>query len=187
MKRLLLILLVLVLAAVAAFAVLFFTGNLPQVTALINPLQQKTLENDPNCSYNWATQPLPEVSAELQKKLIKLGLRASEVNAAAYGENCVLADGTIERFITRQTDLYFKVPVADFEDLELLGSIAEEIIRFVQDIPRDALPGPQEGYLQVNYIAADGKMQSLWFQNSDGQAYLEKGLSGADLYRKLFK
>lgn len=187
MKRLLLSLLILILAVLLVLAGLFFTGNLPQLEALIGPIQQKTLENDPNCAYVWATQPLPELTAELQKKLIKLDVRASEVNAAAFGENCVLADGTVDRFITRQTDLYFMVPVADFEDQDLLGSITEEIILFVRDIPQNTLPGPQEGYIQVNFISADGRMQSLWFQGSDGLAYLDKGLKGADLYKKLFK
>lgn len=187
MKRLLLFLLILILAALLALAVLYFTGNLPQFEAVLGPLQQKTLGNDPDCSYTWASQPLPELTAELQKKLIKLDVRASEVNAAAYGENCVLADGTVGRFITRQTDLYFMSPVTDFEDRELLGSITEEIILFARDIPEGTLPGPQEGFIQINFISADGKMQSLWFQGSDGLAYLDEGLKGAELYKKLFK
>lgn len=187
MKRLLLFLLILVLAAALALAVLFFTGNLPRLAGLVAPLQQKTLANDPACAYTWASQPLPEVTAELQKKLIKLGVRASEVSASAYGENCVLSDGTVDRFLIRETDLYFKSPVADFEDQELLGSITEEIILFVRDIPANSLQGLQEGYIQINFISAAGDMQSLWFQPSDGLKYLEKGLHGAGLYKKLFK
>ncbi len=187
MKRLLFILLILVLAAMLALAILYFTGNFPRLAGLVAPQQQKTLENDPSCGYNWATQPQPDLSAELQKKLIKLGVRASEVSAAAYGENCILSDGTVDHFILRETDLYFKSPVAGFDDRELLGSITEELILFVRDIPADTLPGPQEGYMQIVFISAAGEMQTLWFQPSDGLKYLEKGLHGADLYDKLFK
>jgi len=183
MKRIILIILVvLVLAAVAA---LYFTGNLPQLAELINPQQQKSLGDDPQCSYVWATQPLPEVTVELQKKLIKFEIRASEVEAAAYGENCVLADGSIDRFITMQTDLYFKVPVADFEDQDSLGRIAEETILFVEDIPNNTLPGPQEGYIQVNFISAAGEMQSLWFRLADGRSAINDGLKGAALFEYL--
>lgn len=187
MKRLLFILLVFILAALLAVGVLYVTGNLSRLTSLVAPPQEKTLVNNTDCGYNWATQQQPELTADLQKKLIKLGIRATEVSAAAYGENCLLSDGTVDHFIIRETDLYFKSPVADFTDKDLLGGITEEIILFVKDIPADTLPGPLEGYIQINFISDAGEMQSLWFQPSDGLKYLDKGLHGADLYNKLYK
>lgn len=182
MKRIILILLLVLLAAVA---VLYFTGNLPRIQAIIEPQTQKTTGEDPRCAYVWATQPLPEVTADLQKKLIKMEVRASEVSAAAYGENCVLADGRVDGFVIMQTDLYFKVPVADFLDKDLLGEIARELIEFVEDIPRDTLPGPQAGYLQMNFISSTGEIQSLWFRLADGRSALEDGLQGAALFDHL--
>lgn len=182
MKRILLLLILIVLAAAAA---LYFTGNLPWLEEVVNPQTQMSMGDDPRCAYVWATQPLPDVTAELQKKLIKLELKASEVNAAAYGENCVLADGSVDGFIIMQTDLYFKVPVVDFEDHDLLGGITRDIILFVDDIPPDTLPGPQSGYIQVNFVSATGEMQSLWFRLSEGKAALDDGLQGAELYKKL--
>lgn len=182
MKRILLLLILIVLAVAAA---LYFTGNLPWLEEVVNPQPQTTMGDDPRCGYVWATQPLPDVTAELQKKLIKLELKATEVNAAAYGENCVLADGSVDSFIIMQTDLYFKVPVADFEDLDLLGGITRDIILFVDDIQPDTLPGPQRGYIQVNFVSADGEMQSLWFRQTEGKAALDDGLLGAGLYKEL--
>ena len=80
---------------------------------------------------------------------------------------------------------YFKVPVTDFKDQDSLGRIAEETIRFVEDIPKNTLPGPQEGYIQVNFISSAGEMQSLWFRLADGRSAIGDGLEGAALYEYL--
>ena len=181
MRKFILVFAILVLAGLA---ILYFTGNLQALANLVNP-PQATMVDDTQCGYQWATQPLPDVTAELQQRLEKQNILAAEVNAAAYGENCVLADGTIARFLAKQTDLYFKVPVADMEDTQNLGELAEGIILFVEDIPADLLVGPNEGYIQINYSSAFGQMASLWFQPSTGRAALDKGLRGADLYNKL--
>jgi len=182
MKRILILLILILLAGLAA---LYFTGYLPQLENIFLRPTQLPVDEDPACGYMWATQPLPDLSADLQKKAIKLGLRASEVSAAAYGENCVLADGTIDHFSAMQTDLYFKVEVDNLEDLDTLGSIAEEIIGFVEDIPQNTLEGPNSGYIQINYTSYHGDMQSLWFRLTDAQAALQSGLTGAELYKDL--
>lgn len=182
MKR---ILILLILILIAGLAALYLTGYLPELENLFLRPTEQPAADDPDCGYMWATQPLPDLSADLQKKAIKLGLRASEVSAAAYGENCVLADGTIDHFSAMQTDLYFKVPVENLEDLDSLGAIAEEIIGFVEDIPQSTLQGPNSGYIQINYTSYHGKMQSLWFRLTDAQAALQNGLAGADLYKDL--
>jgi len=165
MRKFILVFAILVLAGLA---ILYFTGNLRALANLVNP-PQAAMVDDTQCGYQWATQPLPDVTAELQQRLEKQNTLAAEVNAAAYGENCVLADGTIARFLAKQTDLYFKVPVADMEDTQNLGELAEGIILFVEDIPADLLVGPNEGYIQINYSSAFGQMASLWFQPSTGR------------------
>ncbi|HBA92713.1 MAG TPA: hypothetical protein DCZ08_13545, partial [Anaerolineaceae bacterium] len=138
MRKFILVLAVLVLAGLA---ILYFTGNLQGLADMFNPRQ--TTIDDTQCAYVWATQPLPDISAKLQQRLEKQEVLAAEVNAAAYGENCVLADGSVARFLARQTDLYFKVPVTDIEDKQTLGELTEGIINFVQDIPADTLVGTQ--------------------------------------------
>lgn len=163
----------------AAFAVLYFTGNLPW--------QEKPEDAalDGPCAYTWASQPLPELSQTLQQRLEKQEILATEVRAAAYGENCILADGTVDHFLTRQTDLYFQVPVVEIEDRQTQGEIAAQIIQFVDDIPSGTLFGPQEGYIQINYTTAAGQMQSLWFSVSEGRAAVGSGLQGAELFAEL--
>ncbi len=181
MRKFILVLAILVLAGLVYLS---FTGNLQGLANWFNP-PQGAMVDDSQCGYQWATQPLPEVTAELQQRLERQNILAAEVNAAAYGENCVLADGTIARFLTKQTDLYFKVPIADMEDTQNLGELTEGIILFVEDIPPDQLVGPNEGYIQINFSSAFGQMASLWFQPSTGRAALEEGLRGAELYNRL--
>jgi hypothetical protein len=181
MRKFILIFAILVLAGLA---ILFFTGNLHGLPDMFNPGQQAAMD-DTQCGYVWATQPLPDVSAELQQRLEKQKVLAAEVRAAAYGENCVLADGSVARFLAKQTDLYFKVPVTDIEDQQTLGDLTEGIILFVQDIPANTLVGTQSGYIQVNFTSSFGEIISLWFQASTGQGALEAGLHGADLFNRL--
>lgn len=183
MKRIILILLILVLAGVA---LLYFTGGFSEIASLLKP-EDTTASAPPsgNCGFVWATQPLPDISAALQQKLERAEVPAVEVKAAAYGENCVLADGTVDRFLTMQTDLYFIVPVVDIEDQLAMGEAAEKIIAFVLEIPEGTLPGSQGGYIQINYKSALGQMESLWFRLADGQAAIESGLQGAKLLEKL--
>ena len=180
MRKFILILAILVLAGLI---ILYFTGNLQGLANMFNPGQ--TAIDDTQCAYVWATQPLPDISAKLQQRLEKQEVLAAEVNAAAYGENCVLADGSVARFLARQTDLYFKVPVTDIEDKQTLGEQTEGIINFAQDIPANTLIGTQSGYIQVNFTTNFGEIISLWFQTSTGQAALDAGLHGADLFNRL--
>ncbi len=180
MRKFILILAILVLAGLI---ILYFTGNLQGLANIFNPGQAAI--DDTQCAYVWATQPLPDISAKLQQRLEKQEVLAAEVNAAAYGENCVLADGSVARFLARQTDLYFKVPVTDIEDKQTLGEQTVGIINFVQDIPANTLIGTQSGYIQVNFTTNFGEIISLWFQTSTGQAALDAGLHGADLFNRL--
>lgn len=181
MRKFILVLAILVLAGLVYLS---FTGKLQGLTGWINP-PQAAMVDDTQCGYQWATQPLPDVTAELQKRLERQNTLAAEVNAAAFGENCLLADGTVARFLAKQTDLYFQVPVADMEDTRNLGELAEGIILFVEDIPPDLLVGPNEGFIQINYSSAFGQMTSLWFQVSTGRAALDAGLHGEELFAKL--
>lgn len=181
MRKFILVLAILVLAGLVYLS---FTGNLQGLTNWFNP-PQAVMVDDSQCGYQWATQPLPDATAELQQRLDQQNTLAAEVNAAAYGENCVLADGTIARFLVMQTDLYFQVPVADMEDTGTLGELTEGIILFVEDIPPDLLVGPNEGYIQINFSSAFGQIASLWFQASTGRAALNDGLHGAELFNKL--
>jgi len=181
MRKFILVLAVLVLIGLV---ILSFTGNLQGLANWFNP-PQAAMVDDTQCGYQWATQPLPDVTAELQQRLEKQNTLAADVNAAAYGENCVLADGTIARFLGKQTDLYFQVPVTDMEDTQNLGELAEGIILFVEDIPSDLLVGPNEGYIQINFSSALGQMTSLWFQTSTGRDALDEGLKGTELFNRL--
>jgi hypothetical protein len=181
MKKIFLVLAGIILAALA---VLYFTGSLQGLTAALNVGQSPTADA-PQCGYQWASQPLPEVTKKLQERLSRQDLPSVEVRAAAYGENCVLADGTIDHFSVRETDLYFNAAVADTADTRNLGVVTERIVQFVEKIPANTLIGPQEGYIRINFSSRSGGMLSLWFQVSAARAAMDQGLHGADLIAQL--
>lgn len=177
-------LLILGLFILAVLAVLYFTGMLQGFSASIDLGRTPTADTT-QCGYQWATQPLPDVTQKIQTRLAKSDLPAMEVNAAAYGENCFLSDGTIDHFSAKETDLYFTVSVADVSDQQALGDLTEKIIGFVEQIPASTLTGPQEGYVQINFSSHPAGMLSLWFQPSAGRTAIAQGLHGADLISKL--
>lgn len=72
------------------------------------------------CYFTWASQELPEVSAELQAA-IQAVLPEATARAAAFGENCVAQDGSTT-FGAMQADFYVTVPVPDLQDNETLGA-----------------------------------------------------------------
>jgi len=181
MKKLLLGLLIIVLVVLG---VLYFTGSFKGLTATLDLGRIPTADTT-QCGYQWATQPLPEVTQKLQDRLAKADLPAMDVRAGAYGENCVLSDGSIDHFAAKQTDLYFTVTVADTADEQALSDLTEKIITFVEKIPANTLLGPNEGYIQINFTSHPAGMLSLWFQASAGRAAIDQGLHGADLLAKL--
>lgn len=114
------------------------------------------------CGYMWASQPLPEVSSEIQAMLEEAGIEQARVNAEAFGENCLLPDGQIARFLVMQTDIRIVLGVESVADLNALGDLAERILPVVLGIPNDALPGPNEGYLGLQFNDANGQLLNIW-------------------------
>lgn len=155
------------------------TVTLPAVTLTDTPTPQQP------CAFQWANQPLPELSARLQELFDAAGLAEVTVHAAAFGENCVLPDGQVERFLPMNTDLYLEIPVEDLNDAERLGEQLKPVIETAADIPADWLPGNgQIGYLGPSFLAGEG-VQRLWFPFTHAQKVLADGLTGAELIQAL--
>jgi len=137
------------------------------------------------CGYQWAYQSLPEVDSQFRQALDAVGMDAVKVRAEAFGENCVNADGSVQRFVPMQTDLYLQAGLADLSP-ETIGNQVEQIIAVLQQIPIETLPGPgsASAYLSFEFTAGQ---QSIRFrvQRPQVMAALQAGKHGANLYNAL--
>jgi hypothetical protein len=138
------------------------------------------------CGYVWANQDRPEVAETVQAVLNGAGLADARVRAQAFGENCVLADGTVDHFATMYTDLFVSIPVADLADEPALGNWLEPVLGVVRGLPPGTLPGGNTtgGYLGVEFRQGE-QVRNLWFERTRGYAALDEGKRGADLLQAL--
>lgn len=107
------------------------------------------------------------------------------VRAEAFGENCVNADGNVQRFLPMQTDLYLQTDLTDLSP-EMVGNQVELIYTVLQQIPTETLPGPgsASAYLSFEFTAGQ---ESIRFrvQRPQVMAALQAGNHGAELYNAL--
>src|SRR4029078_799397 len=68
--------------------------------------------NPQDCGYQWANQDLSELSRSFQASIQALQPEA-QANAYAFGENCVLADGSVRSFGAMETDFKVTLQVTD--------------------------------------------------------------------------
>jgi hypothetical protein len=150
------------------------------------PTPTLTLETEyTGCYFNWATQPLPDLSLEVQAALEAAGLEGFTAIAEAYGENCYDSQtNEVVYFATMETDFRLTVEVDDLEDTVALGDMLELILVTLDQFPPGATPGPQPGYIGVNFVKGEETLY-LWFTVIDGESARALGLHGADLLEEL--
>ena len=136
------------------------------------------------CGWSWATQPLPELSAQVQSAMDAAGLKNVTAAAEAYGEDCLDANGTPVRFAAMETDFRITVQVPSLTDRESLGSLLEQILTVLDQFPAGVTPGPNNGYVGVTFQSKDDELR-LWFLVEDGESARALGLHGAALLDKL--
>ncbi len=137
------------------------------------------------CYFNWATQPLPDLSLEVQAALEAAGLEDVTAIAEAYGENCYDSQtNEVVYFATMETDFRVTVEVDDLGDTATLGDMLELILVTLDQFPPGATPGSQPGYIGVNFVKGEETLY-LWFTVIDGESARALGLHGADLLEEL--
>jgi hypothetical protein len=99
------------------------------------------------CGYQWATQDLPDLTAQFDA-MIKTLVPNSTSRATAYGENCVGNDGQIIRFSAMETDFYILATVETLNDYETFGNWIYDVMLVVDGIPPEDLTGPQPGFVE---------------------------------------
>ena len=137
------------------------------------------------CSWRWATQPLPELSAQIPAYIDAAGLTNVTVSAAAFGEDCITYETNISGyFATMETDFSVTAQVDNLEDEEALGNLAAQILAVLDQIPSEDIPGPQPGYITLAFVAGDAQ-RNLRFSVTQADAALEQGLTGEALWHAL--
>ena len=171
----------------AAFAALIMGAcSQPVSTAT----QDVTVTNSPDqqqltpCAFVWATQQLPDVSGQIKSGLAAAGLSDATARTEAFGENCVEGDGTVRSFGAMETDFYLQLPVSDLSDRSTLGDQLEKALAVLDQFPPGTVPGPQPGYIGVEFSAGQDTL-NLRFTVSAGKSARDQGLHGADLVAAL--
>ncbi len=136
------------------------------------------------CGWQWATQPLPDLSAQVQAALESAGLEGVTARAEAFGENCLSPDNEVLRFAAMQTDFRITVEVESLADAERLGMFLEKILIVLDGFPTESTPGPNPGYVGVTFTAGTETL-NLWFTATDGESARALGLRGAALLEEL--
>jgi hypothetical protein len=157
----------------------------PSPTAVVlpaSPTPTATADAPQNCGYQWAYQDLPELSGSLQQSVEEIQPGA-QARAYAFGENCVLADGSVARFSPMETDFDIRLQVGDITDEASLGEWIVRMMEIIESIPTDQIVGPRPGRVSITFEAA-GEQSVINFYIEQYQA-LPPGLSHVEIYQSL--
>jgi hypothetical protein len=138
------------------------------------------------CAWNWATQPLPELSFKVEAGIQAAGLKDVTVNSDAYGENCITTAGKVDHFTAMETDFHITAKVADLTDIDDLGNLLEKILVVLDDFPAGKVPGSQPGYINISFQTGSDEL-NLVFIITAGKSARMRGYHGAVLFEELQK
>ena len=141
-----------------------------------------TAPNPQDCGYQWANQDLPELSVSFQGSLQALQPEAT-ANAYAFGENCMLADGSVGGFSTMETDFNVMLQVNDLTNESDLGDWIVKVMQVIENIPAEQIAGPQPGRVSIIF-QSNGDQKAVNFSINQYQA-LAPGLSTSEIYQVL--
>ena len=128
---------------------------------------------------------MPELSEDVQAALEGAGITGAKAYAEAYGEDCMNAKmGKARYFAAKETDFHVTLNVDGLGDLEVLGTLAEEVLAVLDGFPPKETPGPMPGYVGLRFVAPDSERR-LWFTVLEWTDARDQGLSGAALLEAL--
>jgi hypothetical protein len=135
-----------------------------------------------SCGYQWAYQDLPELSSDFLTSLQALQPEA-QGNAFAFGENCLRADGSVDRFIPMETDFNITLQVNNTSNASELGEWIVKVMKVINDIPVDQIIGPRPGRVSLRFQSNSAEAHTTFY--IDQYRALSPGLSNADIYQAL--
>lgn len=113
------------------------------------------------CAYQWATQELPELSAQLNTTIQSI-IPGAASRAAAYGENCLDTEAQTIRFLPLETDFYITISVETLDDYPTFGDWLYEVMLIIDGIPAEDLAGSQPGFVEFRFEKSE--FESLTFR-----------------------
>ncbi|MCB9450899.1 MAG: hypothetical protein H6672_05635 [Anaerolineaceae bacterium] len=138
------------------------------------------------CGWQWATQPLPELTAQIAAALAEAGITDAAVRAKAFGENCVpQRENVAGYFATMETDFDITLTVTDTGDDAEIGSRLAGILDVLALFPPDETPGPNPGYITLIVSGPEDAQRIQRFLVTDAADARDQGLTGADLLAAL--
>lgn len=133
------------------------------------------------CGWQWATQPLPDLTEQIRAMFIEAGIADVEIRATAFSENCVPGrEGVAGYFAAMETDFDLTLIMDAGLDDEAVGRRVANALDVLALFPPDITPGPMSGYLML--IVLQGDARRIWRMDvADALAAREQGLTGAAL------
>lgn len=136
-----------------------------------------------DCYFNWASDPLPDLSEQVQSAIQEVQSGA-QARAEAFGETCTYSDGRSD-FRAMETDFFLTLQAADLEDSEALGGLVRRSMELLlRRFPPEQTPGPLPGRVTFIFTSPAGG-KNLNLQITDYQN-LTPGLSDSQIFRTLF-
>ncbi len=134
------------------------------------------------CSWQWATDSLPELSAQIQNVINGNGITGVTVEAAAYGENCIpsVEDAT-GYFAAMETDFGVTAQIADLNDAETMGNILADVLAVLADFPPENTPGPNPGRITFIFSTPQQERRQFTAYYTEAVEAVQNGLRGAEL------
>ena len=141
-----------------------------------------TAPNPQDCGYQWANQDLPELSTSFQASIQALQPEA-RANAYAFGENCMLADGSVGGFSAMETDFNIMLQISDLTNESDLGEWIVKVMQVIESIPPEQIAGPQPGRVSISF-QSNSDQKAVNFSINQYRA-LAPGLSTSEIYQAL--
>ncbi|HJR81873.1 MAG TPA: hypothetical protein VJ821_17505 [Anaerolineales bacterium] len=154
----------------------------PGTTEPPTSLPTTAVPDPQNCGYQWAYQDLPELSSSFQQSLQALQPQA-QATAFAFGENCILADGSIGGFLPMETDFNITLQVRDLNNEADLGEWIMKVMQVITEIPPEQIVGPRPGRVSLTFQSGENQKVVNFYINQYQE--LPAGLSAAEIFQQL--
>jgi hypothetical protein len=159
--------------------------NFPYATPGIGVPAATTAPADQPCAFMWATQPLPDLSTQIQAAVDSAGLRQVQARAEAFGENCIDSQSNKPvSFGAMETDFHITAIVSNLTNKDNLGNLLEKILVILDGFPAGKIPGPNPGIINVSFQSGSDEL-NLSLTVTEGKSARALGYHGAMLFEEL--
>lgn len=154
------------------------------MSALIQP-RRPPLLYPTGCTWQWASEDLPDLSADVQTALDNAQIATLSVRAYTFGENCIDSQtNTLSYFAAMETDFRIVLPVDDLTDHQELGTLTADLLSVLNTFTPDTTPGSQPGRHELTFQAGDDAL-GVMVAVPDAVRFVDEGLTGAALWEAI--